>query len=444
MSTFRTYEEAVDYLRSFTDYEKMVRGPAYPADFSLARMDDLLEQVGWPNRGLDAIHIAGTKGKSSTSFMASAILTATGLLTGLFTSPHLIDREERIRIDLEPITRAALLDLMNKLGPHLIALRDKGVPPTFFDIITTAAFIEFQRRRVDASVFEVGLGGRLDSTNVLAPLVCAITPIGLDHTEKLGHDIVSIAGEKAGIIKPGVPVISHPQERDAMDVVESRCADLDARLILIGRDIQIIGAEWPNEPFDVVTGRSRYEGLTLKLLGSHQRVNAASAIACAELFLEMSGSGPLEHEAVRATLQDLVIPGRTQMVGTRPRVLVDGAHNVMAFQSLTETIARSVDYERMIVIFACSRDKDIDGILRTMAPLAHQWVLSKVDFPRTATPEEIAGKVNAVCGQDPLICEWPEDALDKALSMAGPDDLICCCGSFYLAGEIMKLLPGCD
>lgn len=439
MTVFKTYEEAEDYLRSFTDVEKMVKGPAYPADFTLDRMNDLLELVDWPNRDLEAVHIAGTKGKSSTAFMVEALLRATGLTTGVFTSPHLVHREERIRVNGEMITQAELLDLMNELGPHLIALRDQGKAPTFFDIITTAAFLAFRHCGIDASVFEVGLGGRLDSTNVLTPRVSAVTALGIDHTDKLGDDLESIAAEKAGIIKPGVPVISHPQEPAAMKVIEDRCIAVGARLLTIGAEITVGGAAWPEQPFEVRTERFLYDGLSLRALGAHQRVNAASAITLAEMFLHRAGRR-LDPSLARKVLGEIELPGRTNLLDGEPKVLLDGAHNVMAIRGLMDTIDKSVPRDRLIALFACSRDKDIEGMLRIMAPLVDEWVLSGIDFPRTAAPSEVAEKLKNVTDTRPILCDLPEEAWERALGLAGPGDLICCCGSFYLAGEVQQLM----
>ena len=284
---FASYQAAEDYLNTFTDYERMERGVEYPEDlFDLRRIERLLERVGNPHVGLNGIHVAGTKGKGSTALFAEAILRAHGLTTGLFTSPHLLTKEERIQVSGETLEPEEFLEWMNHLRPSLVSLQDSPMPPTFFDIMTTVGLLHFRSRGVEAAVLEVGLGGRLDSTNVFLPDVCILTKLGLDHTEKLGDTLERIAAEKAGIIKPSCPVIAHAQEPEARAVIEERC--LEAGSPLSGW-AKTSGSRRTRAPirsaFSVRTPKGRYPGLTLSTLGRHQQMNAAAAIAATEIFM---------------------------------------------------------------------------------------------------------------------------------------------------------------
>ena len=314
---FVSYQAAEDYLNTFTDYERMERGVEYPEDlFDLRRIERLLERVGNPHVSLNGIHVAGTKGKGSTALFAEAILRAHGLTTGLFTSPHLLTKEERIQVSGENLKPEEFLEWMNHLRPSLLSLQDTPMPPTFFDIMTTVGLLHFRSRGVEAAVLEVGLGGRLDSTNVFLPDVCILTKLGLDHTEKLGDTLGRIAAEKAGIIKPSCPVIAYAQEPEARAVVEGRCLEAGSPLLWLGEDIRLETGEGANRSaFSVRTPEGEYPGLTLSSLGKHQQMNAAVAIAATELFLWKRKGIPPEPDLVRGALARTRLPGRIEVLG---------------------------------------------------------------------------------------------------------------------------------
>jgi len=440
---FVSYEDAEDYLRSFTDYERMVKGTAYPDDlFDLRRIEALLRRAGDPHRGLRGIHIAGTKGKGSTAIFADAILRAHGIRSGLYTSPHLVSKEERIQVDGRPLEKGEFLSWMNVLRPDLVALKDTATPPTFFDIMTTIAFLHFRASGVGAAVMEVGLGGRLDSTNVFVPDACVITSLGLDHVEKLGSTLEQIAAEKAGIIKRGVPVVSHEQAAPAARVIERKARELDAPLERLGKEVRVRDGTGPGNPFfEVATPIRRYRELRLAVLGRHQHSNAAAAIRAVELFFEREGLGPLKEERVREALAQARIPGRIEIVGRDPLIVVDGAHNPISMAVLLETVTRSLDFEDLHVVFACSRDKDIRSLLQTLAPSARRWTLTTFDFPRIEDPARVWDILREIDPRaDVRSTTNPSDALEDALRRSSGADLVLCCGSFYLVGQILQVL----
>jgi dihydrofolate synthase/folylpolyglutamate synthase len=442
---FASYQDAEDYLNTFTDYERMERGVEYPEDlFDLRRIERLLERVGNPHLGLNGIHVAGTKGKGSTALFAEAILRAHGLTTGLFTSPHLLTKEERIRVSGQNLEPEEFLGWMNHLRPSLITLQDTPMPPTFFDVMTTVGLLHFRSRGVEAAVLEVGLGGRLDSTNVFLPDVCVLTKLGLDHTEKLGDTLEQIAAEKAGIIKPSRPVIAYDQEPEARVVIETRCLEVGSPLLWMGEDIRLEAAEGANpSAFTVRTPEGEYPGLTLSTLGRHQQMNAAVAIAATEVFLRQRKGIALEPDLVRGALAGTRLPGRIEVLAYDPFLVVDGAHNPVAVEVLLRTVQEGLAYQDLHVLFACSKDKDVRAMLAQLAPAARSWTLTTFDFPRIETPErlrEILQEVNpgAAC----QMTQSPAEALEEAYRHCGPRDCIVCCGSFYLVAEILKQVSG--
>jgi dihydrofolate synthase / folylpolyglutamate synthase len=443
---FRSYEEAEAFLCRFTDYEQMVRGTRYPDDlFDLSRIRALLSRMGNPHEGLHGIHLAGTKGKGSTAVFIEAILRAHGRTTGLFTSPHFIHKEERIRVSGRAMTRDDFLSWMNRLRADLLALQAAPQPPTFFDILTTVGFLHFRSRGVEASVMEVGLGGRLDSTNVFLPEVSVITRLGIDHTEKLGEKLGQIAAEKAGIVKPGVPVVSHPQEEEARGVILETCRRNKAPLLWVGQEIELTETgPGSRTDFSVRTPRAFYPGLELRVLGRHQRVNAAAAVAAAEIFLnERNGILP-DPERVRRVLRKTRQPGRIDVVSEHPLLVVDVAHNALSVDVLVRTLRSELRFRDLHVLFACAADKDISSMVRVLAEVADRWTLTTFDYPRLEDPARIRDRILALRrDREVRLTPNPQEALEDARRRSGPEDCILCCGSFYLAAEIFKQIPSC-
>ena len=438
-----TYDAALGWLFSATDYEKMQR-VRYNADtFSLDRMWRLLGLMGSPERRLRSVHVAGTKGKGSTAAMVEAIALGCGLKTGLYTSPHLMDIRERIRVGRADIEPEALRRLIAAAQPAVEALRAAGEAPTFFEIFTALALVHLADAGVDLAVVEVGLGGRLDATNVLAPDASVITAVSLDHVHQLGGTIEAIAGEKAGIVKPGVPAVSQPQTPEALAVIERRCRAVGAPLVLLGRDVTW---RWgPAEEggrrgigVEVRTPRARYGGLFIPLMGEHQAVNAAAAMAAAELVGPLAPR--LTAEAVRQSLRQVHWPGRMEFHPGRPDLLLDGAHNRASVERLLAAVAAHFPGRRAQVVFGSAADKDIEGMLQALAasPIPEGVVFTRTSNPRAAdaqalraTFERFGGRAAEAVGDVPA-------ALERAGVCAGPDGLVLVFGSLYLVGEAEK------
>ncbi len=439
---FETYQAAEDYLNTFTDYERMVKSVESPDDlFDLSRIQRLLSRAGNPHWDLPGIHLAGTKGKGSTAHFAEAILRAHGLKTGLFTSPHLLKKEERIRVaGGKLLKKEEFLSWMNFLRPFLFELMETSEPPTFFDIITTIGFLQFRSSDVQAAIMEVGLGGRLDSTNVFLPDACILTRLGMDHTEKLGNTLTQIAFEKAGIIKPETPVISHPQEEEARAVLVKRCSEERAPLFWVGEQIRIDEKDCGKQSeFTVTTPSASYSGLTLSVLGRHQRVNAAAAVGASEAFLTKRKDMLPDPELVRKALSETRQPGRIEVLASNPLLVIDGAHNPVAVEVLLNTIREELRFQDLHVLFACSKDKDVRGMVSMLAPVVQRWTMTTFDFPRIEDPQRICAILEEVRpGADSRVTQNPAEAMADVHSRSGPDDCILCCGSFYLVGEIFK------
>ncbi|MBL7141475.1 MAG: bifunctional folylpolyglutamate synthase/dihydrofolate synthase [Planctomycetes bacterium] len=435
------YASALLYLFSATDYEKM-RRVRYNADtFSLDRVHRLLAMIGSPHARLRSVHVAGTKGKGSTAAILHAVALGCGLKAGLYTSPHLVDLRERIRVGDRMISQEDLAARIAAIRPSVERLRGEGDAPTFFEIFTALAFDHFDRVGVDLAVVEVGLGGRLDATNVLAPDVAVITAISLDHTLQLGDTLAAIAAEKAGIIKPGVPVVSQPQPDEAARVIERACRETGAPLAVVGRDVTYTWspAERDGRPgvtLNVTTPAATYGGLFLPLMGEHQAVNAATALAAAEqcpILVEC-----LSPEGVRVALERVVWPGRMEYVPGTPPTVIDGAHNRASMERLVEALARHFPNRPVTVVFGSAADKDVDGMLAVLAdqlPDAPVF-FTRTNNPRAADPADLAARYRALAGREAVLVPDVAEAVRRAADAAGSAGLVVVCGSLYLVGEV--------
>jgi len=445
-----TYEQALAFWYARANYE--VRSPR-PGDLTLDRMRGLLRLLGDPHEGLRIVHVAGSKGKGSTSAMLASVLGRAGYRTGLFTSPHLSRIEERIQVDGQPVTAEELTAL---LADVRAVVEGAGLRPTFFEIATALGFLHFRRRRCDAAVVEVGLGGRLDSTNVCRPAVAIITSISFDHTQVLGNRLASIAREKAGIVKPGRPVVSGATAPEARQVIEQVCRERGAPLRQLGVDFS-----YRYEPGRETAGESiparvqflapppRRRGwpvMELGLLGEHQAANAAVAIACVE---ELRGQGwHIPDAAVAAGLAGVRWPARLEVVQRRPLVVLDCAHNRASAAALVDALAASFPPAgprgpHRYLIFAGSADKDLVGMFEVLAPhFRHAFLTRYANSPRAVPPEQLADLLGRVGGLPCTVCPTAPEAWHAARAAAGLDDLICVTGSVFLAGELRPLLTG--
>jgi len=439
----KTYESALRWLCSCTDYEQM-RRVRYNCDtFSLDRMNLLLKKLKSPHQKLRAVHIAGTKGKGSTATMLAQMLASCGHKVGLYTSPHICDIRERISINGEMISQAAFARLLSKAKPHVEKMADDK--PTFFEILTALAFSYFADNKVNIAVVETGLGGRLDSTNVLKPAVCGVTSISLDHTQQLGSTIGEIAAEKAGIFKRDIPVVSVPQVPEAKRILKKVAKEAKAQLLFTGDDIEFsyrVESSRQNgchTRICLTTPRSRFEHLPVPLLGEHQALNCGLALA---LLDQLKGQGvDIDDRKAIEGLARVYLPGRMELLRSDPRILVDGAHNAASVQALMRAISQHIPYDSMVMVFACCVDKDVRGMMEQIATGADKVIFTRVqDTPRACDPSELAEIYEELSGRVAQITETLAEAVAVAQSAVSREDIICITGSFYLVGEAKRLL----
>jgi dihydrofolate synthase/folylpolyglutamate synthase len=439
------YDEALAYWFAHANYEQ--RAPS-PADLKLDRMRALLARLGDPHRRLRIVHVAGTKGKGSTSAMLAAVLLRAGYRTGLFTSPHLCRFEERFQIDGREISPGELARAFTDVRDAVERRPFAAGPPTFFELATAVGFLHFERRRADAVVLEVGLGGRLDSTNVCLPVLSVITSISLDHVRILGDKLASIAREKAGIVKPGRPVVSGATAPEAREVIEDVCRRREAPLTQLGVGFRfdyepgVVGeTEMVRPRVRVTTPERAWPAMELNLLGAHQGANAALVVASVER---------LRHEgfhvsdgAVERGLAEVRWPARMEVVGQRPWVVLDCAHNVASAQAVARTLRDSFTPGRRLLVFAGSSDKDVAGMFRALGPHFDAAYLTRyTDNPRAVAPEQLARLWSAACAAPATTFATPQEAIAAARAGAGPGDVVCVTGSVFLAGEARPMLVG--
>ncbi|HHT9154366.1 MAG TPA: bifunctional folylpolyglutamate synthase/dihydrofolate synthase [Candidatus Tripitaka sp. YC43] len=453
-SGFRSYREAVDFLSQGPDLERLTPDNKHHLPlFNLERVERLLAHAGSPQEGLKVVHVAGTKGKGSTASMIARFLEEAGYRVGLFTSPHLIHLEERIKINGDTIPKEEVCRLLGRLKDYVEGERERDIndSPTFFEILTALGLMYFSGPPpggVDWAVLEVGMGGRLDATNVVAPRVSVITEIGMDHTEFLGVTLRQIALEKAGIIKEGVPVVSSPGSEEALAVVEERCREKRSPHYLVGRDIEVTsvrGIPLEGVECNVRTWAREYRGLRIPLLGNHQARNCACALGVMEVLagggsIKWSGEPEKPEKIVRRALNHLRCPARIEVVSREPLTILDSAHNVPSMRALAETLKRDVPFKRLILVLGLARDKDIDGILREIVPLADELILTSSGYPRAAEPGLLGEKVMGLFGRRALVVGEVEGVMEEAQRLARPGDCICVTGSFYLAGRVMEVM----
>lgn len=437
-----TYEQAVAYLESLIDYERTPAGAAAARVWNLDRTHHMLQAVGDPHIGLPCVHIAGTKGKGSTAAMAAAIFTAAGHRTGLYTSPHLITFRERIRIDGRLIPEPDVVDLVEEVRPLIESMRDTDIgPPSFHEAYTLLGLLYFGREKVDIALIETGLGGRLDATNVVQPVVCALSRIGLDHTVELGDAIEQIAREKAGIIKDGVPVISAPQQPSVLEVLQEVALERGAQLLVVGEPPapRILEAR-QDKTHQLITiqGRERlYADLECPLLGAHQAENAALAIGLVEVA-EQHGF-KVGEEAVRKGVASVRWPGRFQIVSRRPIIVLDGAHDELGAGALVRTLEAIVPGRRIILVLGIPRDKDAVAIASQLCPLADRVICTASSSPRALPGQELQRLVFRLCEHTSAYTPVAA-AVRAAVEQAKQRDAIVITGSLYVVGEAMQAL----
>lgn len=429
------YQHTLEYLYSFVDYSLTHDLRNLPEKFDLERMRVFMEQLGHPERTYPIIHVAGTKGKGSVCASCASALRAAGYRTGLYTSPHLQDYAERIQVDGEPIPHSELVQLVDSIREKL----DGGTHLTTFEITTALAFLYFASQGAQAVVAEVGLGGRLDATNIVSPVVTVITSISYDHTVVLGNTLTEIATEKAGIIKPGIPVVAAPQQEEARLTIQKIAAERDAPLIQVGRDYRFartansvegqtlrIWSEIPGEdpaPIELFT----------PLLGEHQVENAATAYAALKIADQRGLK--LNHEQIRQGFASVEWPGRFEILQLDPPVVVDSAHNRDSARRLSQTLDEYFPGWPVVLIFGASEDKDIAGMLAELMDGVDEVIFTRSYHPRAIEPAELVAMV-AAYGKPARVAAAVEAALEEGLISVGKNKLLLATGSIFIAAGV--------
>jgi len=433
MTNTDAYQQTLDYLYSYVDFS-MTRGHRYsPDQFDLGRMRELMQQLGNPESHYPSIHIAGTKGKGSVAAMCESVLMAAGYKTGLYTSPHLHDYAERIQINGSPIPHDDLIRLVEENKPVFESIAEL----TTFEITTSLGFLYFQKQNVEAAVLEVGLGGRLDATNVVLPSVTVITSLSYDHTALLGNTLAEIAGEKAGIIKPGIPVVVSPQEQEAIEVIKRIAAERSAPLIQMGKDYLFEpGTHTLKEQRLKIwqLRKNQSDGkaahLSIPLLGRHQVQNAATAYAALRTF--SNAALPLSDQAIRDGFAKTNWPGRFEILQAQPPVVIDCAHNRDSAAKVRQTLQEYFPDRRSILVFGASEDKDIAGMFAELAPVTQRVIATKSFHPRAIDPEKLEEIARTYGLPVEIVPDVPE-ALEEALQALTDDTLVLVTGSIFIA-----------
>ena len=425
-----SYNQALDYLYSFVDYSLKHSSELAKADFNLDRMFALMESLGNPQNKYPIIHVAGTKGKGSTSAMCAAALQAAGYSVGLYTSPHLLDYTERIQINGAPISHEQLIELVEEIKPYVAKIEML----TTFEITTALAFLAFGKYGVNAAVFEVGLGGRLDATNIVTPKVSVITSLSYDHTAVLGNTLTLIAGEKAGIIKDGVPVVSSPQKDESLAALERVAKLKNSSLTLVGHDVkfELVESSLEGQTLTVHGPRSTVK-LQIPLLGNHQIENAATAYTA----LKVSGI-PITDEQIQKGFSQVQWRARFEIARRNPPVIFDSAHNQDSFSKLSETLETYFPGKKVYLIFGASEDKNIPGMFAELKSKIEKVIVTRADHPRALEVEKIQ-QLAEQAGVESEAVTPVKSALARALELSSKDgSIVLSAGSMFVTAEVMS------
>ena len=422
------YNKALDYLYSFVDYSLKHSSELAKAEFNLDRMFALMESLGDPQVKYPIIHVAGTKGKGSVSALCASGLQVAGYKVGLYTSPHLLDYCERIQVNGEPIFHEFMNELVEEIKPFVAKIPKL----TTFEITTALGFLAFAKQGCTAAVIEVGLGGRLDATNVVMPKVSVITSLSYDHMAVLGNTLAQIAGEKAGIIKEGVPVVSSPQKEEALEVLERVAKLNDSSFTLVGKDVNVEGLSSSLDGQTFILHPSSLI-LSMPLLGSHQLENAATAYTA----LKTSGI-PISDEAIQKGFSQVQWRARFEVMQREPPVIFDSAHNQDSFAKLRETLETYFPGRQVYLIFGASEDKNIPGMFAEMKPKIKKLIVTRADHPRALEPEKIIGLADQAQIESEAVSPV-ESALQRALDLSANDgSIVLSAGSMFVTAEVMR------
>lgn len=426
------YEEAIEKLQQLTKFG---------FNFGLERIEQLLKLLGNPEKKLKVIHIGGTNGKGSTSAMVASILASAGLKVGLFTSPHLHSYTERIKINGQEIPGEHLAALMEKIIPHFTQMVAEGYEhPTEFEVGTAMALQYFYEQAVDIVVLEVGLGGAIDSTNVVDPLISVITNVSMEHMDYLGNTLTEITTVKAGIIKKGRPVVTGETDDTVLQVIKEKSLQQAAPLYEAAKltYVTVDNRDTQGQIINVAINDWKIENLHLPLLGDHQLKNCATALTIIKVLVDQYGYN-LKKEQIIVGIKNVKWPARMELFGQNPTVLIDGAHNTAGIAALRESLKNLFNYNKLIVVLGMLADKEREQAVALLAPLAHHIIVTKPNSPRADKWQEIALYATKFCNEIDII-EDGQQALTKAMDIAGSNDLICITGSLYMIAEIRKSL----
>ncbi len=416
------YRDSIDYLYGLQKYG---------IKFGLNSTESMLERLNNPHRRLRCIHVGGTNGKGSTAAILSSILTRHGFRVGLYTSPHLVRFTERFRINDEEVPMSAILPVVEQVRSVINEIE----PPTFFEVVTSLGLTYFAKEEVDWAVIEVGMGGRLDATNVIRPLAAVITNVSYDHQEFLGTTLAAIAREKAGIIKDEIPVVTGARQPLVQGILKATCFRHGAPLYCLGSDFKV--RRNPDGTFQYQGIRRRWPSLNVGLRGGHQFQNTALALACLEV-LEQDHALALNETSVQEGLERVHWPARLEVLQEKPLVILDGAHNPQGAEALRDALKHSFKYTKLHLVLGIMADKDIKGILRRLLPLAETAIFTQPRYTRAADPEELKRLARPYLRKHYVIND-PAAAIEQAKQLADPDDAICIAGSLYFAGEVKEM-----
>jgi dihydrofolate synthase / folylpolyglutamate synthase len=425
------YNKALDYLYSFVDYSLKHSSELAKAEFNLDRMFALMEELGNPQNTYPIIHVAGTKGKGSVSALCASALQAGGYKVGLYTSPHLLDYCERIQVNSEPISHEQMVELVEEIKPAVAKIPKL----TTFELTTALGFLAFARQGCTAAVIEVGLGGRLDATNIVMPKVSVITSLSYDHTAVLGNTLAEIAGEKAGIIKQSVPVVSSLQKDEALEVLERVVKLQECEFILVGKDVKFekVNSSLDGQSLRVMDNLQLSAlNLQLPLLGTHQIENAAVAYAA----LKASGI-KLSDEAIQKGLSQVKWRARFEIARREPPVIFESAHNTDSFAKLRQTLDEYFPDKKVYLIFGASEDKNIPGMFAEMKPKIQKIIVTRADHPRALEVEKIV-ELAKQAGVESEAVSPVESAFLRALELSKNDgSIVLSAGSIFVTAEVM-------
>lgn len=427
-----TYKEAMDYISSVG---------RFGSNYGLERTFRLLELLGSPQEKIKLIHIAGTNGKGSTTAMVTKILRGFGYKVGMYTSPYLEEFEERIQINGEKIKKDTLVTLLGEVKIAIDKVIEEGYEhPTEFEIITALMFLHFYNEKVDYGVIEVGLGGRLDSTNVLTPKVSVITSISLDHMNILGDSLKDIAKEKAGIIKEGIPVILYPQEKEVEEVILKVAEEKNSKVYFVKKEngkLIDINYEDLYQNLQIKTYKNMYT-IKLPLLGEHQILNLGVALNTIEVLCEVENIS-IDKSRIEKSLQDVNWIGRLEVLGKKPTIVIDGAHNIDAIKALRKNVEKYFKYNKMYLLLGILADKQVKEMIEEITPLAEKVYALTPHSERAELSEDLKKEIEK-CNSNVVALENYEEALLLAVKEANEEDLILISGSLYMIGDMRKII----